>query len=166
MNGDVALRFAAVVGLGLLAQLTVFVDVRVAGVAPEMLALIAVSAGLVVGPDRGSVAGFVVGLFWDVYLPTPLGVSAVVFAVAAFGVGRLSEELFQESRAQLAAILGAASGLSVIGYALLGSVVGGSGLVSVSLLGVAVVVAVLNGLLAPIVAPMVAWVFRGERSLW
>ena len=163
MVGSAPLRLFTVMMAGLLLQLTVFVDLRVVGVAPELLALFAVAAGLLAGPDRGPYVAFGAGLLWDVYLPTPLGVSAVVFAVTAYGVARFSEELFQESRLQVAAILGLASGLSVIGYALLGSVVGGSGLISFRMLGVAVVVSMVNGLLTPIIVPAVSWALEGKR---
>ena len=40
-----ALKIGVVFFLAILAQLSVFVDVRVAGVAPELLALVAVLAG-------------------------------------------------------------------------------------------------------------------------
>ena len=43
-------------------------------------------AAFFVGPERGPVIAFVAGLLWDVYLPTPLGVSAVIFAVVAYVV--------------------------------------------------------------------------------
>ena len=82
------MRLGVVFLLALLVQLTVFVDVRIAGVAPELLALVAVTAGFFVGPERGPVIGFAAGLLWDVYLPTPLGVSAITFAVVAFATDR------------------------------------------------------------------------------
>jgi len=160
----VPMRLAIVLVVGLTVQLTVFVDVRVAGVAPELLALVAVSAGFVAGSQRGPVVGFLSGLLWDVYLPTPLGVAAVVFASVAYGVAMFSEGLFRDSRAQMAAILGLASTVCVIGYALLGSIVGGSGLLSFGLLGIAVVVGLVNALLSPIAALMVAWALDGEAQ--
>ena len=81
------LKTTAVVLAALLLQLTVFVDVRIAGVAPELMVLVAVLAGISAGAARGSVIAFFVGLTWDLYLATPLGLSAASFALAAYAVG-------------------------------------------------------------------------------
>ena len=53
MNTPVRLGIVFVVALVI--QLTVFVDVRIFGVAPELLALVAVVAAFFVGPERGPV---------------------------------------------------------------------------------------------------------------
>ncbi len=160
MNTPVRLGIVFVVALVI--QLTVFVDVRIFGVAPELLALVAVVAAFFVGPERGPVIAFVAGLLWDVYLPTPLGVSAVIFAVVAFVVATLNEGLFHDTRAQLVGAVAVGSAASVIGYALLGAIVGEGGLISADLLVIALVVGALNAVLAPIAAPIMAWALAAE----
>lgn len=156
------MRLGVVFLLALLVQLTVFVDVRIAGVAPELLALLAVIAGFFVGPDRGPVIAFAAGLLWDVYLPTPLGVSAITFAVVAFAVGSLNEGLFHDTRSQLMLVAGVASASTVIGYALLGSILGESGLIGAHMLVVAFVVGLINAVVAPLAAPLMAWALAGD----
>ncbi len=150
-------RLALVFLLALIVQLTVFVDVRVAGVAPELLALVAILAAFFVGPERGPVIAFLAGLLWDVYLPTPLGVAAVSFALVAFAVGSFEEGLFDESRGQLLAIAGLASGGGVVTFALIGELVGQRGLLDVDMLKVALLVGFLNAALAPLAAPLLQW---------
>ncbi len=156
------MRLGLVFLLALIVQLTVFVDVRIAGVAPELLALVAVIAGFFVGPERGPVIAFAAGLLWDIYLPTPLGVSAITFAVVAFAVGSLNEGLFHDTRGQLVLVAGVASASTVLGYALLGSIVGESGLINPNLIVIAALVGVINAVLAPLVAPLMAWAFAGD----
>ena len=156
------MRLGVVFLLALLVQLTVFVDVRIAGVAPELLALLAVIAGFFVGPDRGPVIAFAAGLLWDVYLPTPLGVSAITFAVVAFAVGSLNEGLFHDTRSQLMLVAGVASASTVIGSALLGSILGESGLIGTHMLVVAFVVGLINAVVAPLAAPLMAWALAGD----
>ena len=156
------IRLSMVLVLALMVQLTVFVDVRIAGVAPELLALVAVIAGFFVGPERGPVIAFVAGLLWDIYLPTPLGVSAITFAAVAFAVGSLNEGLFHDTRAQLIGVVGLASTATVIGYALLGSIVGEPGLVGGDLVIIAVLVGVINAALSPLAAPLMAWALAAE----
>ena len=156
------MRLGVVFIVALVVQLTVFVDVRVAGVAPELLALVAITAGFFVGPERGPVIAFAAGLLWDIYLPTPLGISAITFAVVAFAVGSLNEGLFHDTRSQLVLVAGVASGSAVIGYALFGFVVGESGLIDVDLVPMALLVGLMNAVLSPVVAPLMAWAFAGE----
>ena len=71
------LKVGAVLLASIVVQLTVFVDVRVADVAPELLALVAVLAGFLAGPERGATIAFGAGLLWDIWLPTPLGLAAI-----------------------------------------------------------------------------------------
>ena len=158
------LRVAAVCVVAIVLQLTVFVDVRISGVAPELLALVAVLAGLFAGPDRGPTVGFAAGMLWDVYLPTPLGVAAIVFAMAAYVVAVLVAGLFHDSLVQLVAVAWAATTGAVIGYALLAEVVGARGLVDVRMLKVALVAGFMNAVLAPLAAPLVRWAVGAAHS--
>lgn len=158
------MRLGVVFLIALLIQLTVFVDVRIAGVAPELLALLAVIAGFFVGSDRGPVIAFAAGLLWDVYLPTPLGVSAITFAVVAFAVGSLNEGLFHDTRSQLMLVAGVASAATVVGYALLGSILGESGLIGTHMLVVAFIVGLINAAVAPLAAPLMAWALAGDMQ--
>ncbi len=153
-----ALRSAALILVALVVQVTVFADVRISGVAPELLVLLAVMLGYWAGPARGPTVAFFIGLLWDVYLPTPLGLSAIVFAMVAFAVGTGGAELFRDSKVQLAAIAAVGTFGAVTGYALLGEVMGQRGLVDLEMLRVALIAGLINALLAPSTRPLVAWV--------
>lgn len=159
-------RAGAVCVLAVVVQLAVFVDVRFFGVAPELLALVAVLAGAFGGPERGPIVAFGAGLLWDIYLPSPLGVAAIVYALVAFAIASLDAGLFHDSRVQLVVLAGVGTGATVIGYALLGTVVGETGLVGTRLLVVAGVAGLLNAVLAPLAAPLVRWaVAEPERRV-
>ncbi len=153
----IALRLGVLILLALVVQVTVFADVRVWGVAPELLVLLAVMFGYWFGPERGPTAAFVIGLLWDIYLPTPLGLSAIVFGIVAFAVGTGGAELFRDSKLQLAAIAGIGTFAAVAGYALLGEVMGQRGLVDLEMLRVALIAGVINALAAPLTRPLMAW---------
>ncbi|MDE0700470.1 MAG: rod shape-determining protein MreD [Acidimicrobiaceae bacterium] len=152
-----ALRLGVLILLTLVVQVTVFADVRIWGIAPELLVLFAVMLGYWAGPQSGPTAAFVIGLLWDVYLPTPLGLSAIVFAMVAFAVGTGGAELFRDSKVQLAAIAAVGTFGAVTGYALLGEVMGQRGLVDLEMLRVALIAGLINALLAPLTRPLVAW---------
>lgn len=158
----IALKLAALCAAALIVQLTLFVELRILGVVPELLALVAVLAGYSLGAERGPPAAFCAGLLWDVYLPTPLGVSAIVFALVAFSVAALSEGMFHDTRRQILAMAAAGSAACVIGYGLLAALLGHGGLVDAELLRVAGIVAVLNAVLAPLVMPLMGWALTAQ----
>ncbi|MCQ3813216.1 MAG: rod shape-determining protein MreD [Acidimicrobiia bacterium] len=154
------LRLALLILVALVVQVTVFVDLRFWGVAPELLVLLAVLVGYLAGPRTGPTIAFVIGLLWDVYLPSPLGLSAIVFALVAYVVAAGGAELFSDSKAQLVIIVALGTVGALAGYALLGEVMGQRGLVDMEMLRVAVVAALLNMVLTPLVRPLMVWAIR------
>ena len=153
----IGLRLIIVYLIALLLQLTFFSQVRVAGVAPELPALVAILAGLFAGPRRGSVIAFCAGLMWDIYLSTPLGLAAASFVVVAYTLGGITEDLFHDTRLQtlLLVFVGTAAMLTV--YALLGEVVGQRGLIDDRLLRVVLIASGWNALLSLAAAPAMRW---------
>ena len=151
------LRLAIVYLLALLLQLTFFAEVRVAGVAPELPALVAILAGLLAGPRRGSMIAFWAGLMWDVYLSTPLGLAAAAFAAVAYGLGAITEDLYHDTRIQTMAMVFAGTAATVTAYALLGEVFGQPGLVDERLLRVVLIASALNAVLSLAAAPAMRW---------
>ena len=156
------LRVFAVYMVALLLQLTIFVEVRVVGVAPELPALVAILAGLLGGAQRGSIIAFGAGLIWDVYLPTPLGLAAVSFALVAFGLGSLTEDLFHDTRTQTGLLVFAGTAAAVSAYAVLGEVVGQRGLLDDDLLTIVLVSSALNTVLSLAAAPAMRWAMWGR----
>ena len=151
------LRLVVVCLIALLLQLTFFSEVRVAGVAPELPALVAILAGLFAGPRHGSMIAFSVGLMWDVYLSTPLGLAAASFAVVAYALGGVTEDLFHDTRIQTVVLVFAGTAAMVTAYALLGEVVGQRGLVDDRLLRVVLVASAFNAVLSVVAAPAMRW---------
>lgn len=162
---SVPVRLGLVMVAALLVQLTVFVDVRFFGVAPELLSLVAVVGAFLVGSERGPVLAFIAGLIWDVYLPTPLGITAITFALVAYAVATLNEGLFQDSRSQLTMVVFLASGGAVLGYALLGGIMGSPELLRIDMFRIAVIVGIVNAVLTPLAAPVMAWALGGEGAV-
>ncbi|MGO9963113.1 MAG: rod shape-determining protein MreD [Acidimicrobiales bacterium] len=70
-----------------LVQVCVLNQIVIGGAHPDAFLLLAISAGLVAGPQRGAVMGFVLGLVADVFVPTPYGLSSLCYVLVAFAVG-------------------------------------------------------------------------------
>jgi rod shape-determining protein MreD len=74
-------------------------DLRVVGVAPDLMVLLAVLAGLSGGIEAGAWVGFWAGLLTDMFLTTtPLGLSALTYCLVGAGIGALRESVLPESR--------------------------------------------------------------------
>lgn len=145
-------------------QLTIFTKIRVVGVAPELMALIAAMAGLIAGSRKGSLIAFFVGLLWDVYLTTPLGLSAISFAISAYAVGSIEEGLVSNTRVQTVILVMAATAISLIQYAVWGGLVGHNDLLSSELPKIIVVASVINAILAVPATPLMQWILKQSES--
>ncbi|HVL28711.1 MAG TPA: rod shape-determining protein MreD [Acidimicrobiales bacterium] len=162
MITDLRFRLPVALLLCLLLHTTLLAEVRVAGVMPDIMLLVAVAAGLVAGPSYGAVAGFASGLLSDLLLPTPLGLSALVFTLIGYAVGLAKAGLLRESPAFPVAVAFVASSAGVGLFALAGSMIGATGLMNARLATVMLVVGIANGLLVLPVLRLVRWSLAGR----
>ena len=141
----VRLSFLLVVALTL--QLVVGSQIDLFGAQGDLMLLVAIAAGLANGPERGAMLGFATGIAYDLLLQTPFGLSALTYGIVAFLAGSLQDSVLRAAWWIPVLTATAASAVGVILYGVFGTVVG-EDLVGWSLLRVAAVVAVLNGILA------------------
>jgi rod shape-determining protein MreD len=157
------LRLFLVVVLVLVVQYTFALDVRIGGAHPDLMLLLPIAAGVVGGPEAGAGVGFVAGMATDLFLPTPFGLSALVYCIIGFAVGSVmavSTDTRRDGLWWLAPVVAlAASAAGVMLYAVLGAVLGQPQMVQVNLATVVSVVAVVNAVLSPVAARLVAWGF-------
>lgn len=148
------LILAVVVHTAVLAQL------RIDGVAPDLMLLVAIAGGVAAGPSGGAVVGFMAGLSIDLFLQTPLGLSALTFSLVGYAVGNVQAGVLRASWwIPLATVL-VASIAGEVGYAAVGSVIGQTQMMTPRLLVIAPLVGVFNMVLAPLVLPVVRWAAR------
>jgi rod shape-determining protein MreD len=140
----------------LLLETTVFWRMRIFGVMPDFMLLIAVAGGITAGPTRGAAIGFTSGMLIDLFLPSPLGLSALVFTLVGYAVGVANTGVLRSAWyiPVLTAGLGSAGG--VVLYALAGSVLG-ERMIDGHLATIALVVGVCNAVLAPVGVRFVDW---------
>jgi rod shape-determining protein MreD len=159
------IRFPLVLLLVLVVQKSVLEDIHVHDVRPDALLLLAVCAGLVGGSEVGAVVGFAAGLLADMFVLAPLGLSAMVFALVGFAVGALQAGLIRAAWwiPPVTALI--ACGMGVLLYGVLGAVVGQTQFVRPHLLMTAVLVAVMDAVLAIPLVRITGWAIgpRTER---
>ena len=140
-------------------------DVRVAGVQPNLMLLVAVSGGIVAGPSGGALLGFTVGLLTDLlFLETPLGISALVYCLVGYAVGTLQTGVLRTNwwLPFITALVACAAGETL--FALASAMLGERELVNGRLPLIAGVVGVLNAGLAIVVVPLIRRAFHGSSD--
>jgi rod shape-determining protein MreD len=148
VSGRAALRVVVLVGATLLLQTTVMLDIRIAGMAPDIMLLLPIAAGLVAGPTEGAVVGFVAGIAADLLLPAPFGLTALVGTLIGFAVGVATTNLPREIPGLSVLVALVASAIAVMLYAVLGAVLGESQFLHADLAVMVPVVSVANAILA------------------
>jgi len=153
--------------LFLVIELTLLDRLRVFGAGPDVMLLLAVVAGIVGGPRVGALFGFASGIVLDLFLETPMGLSALVFCLVGYAVGNIQGGVLRAAWWIPIVTTFVASVAGVLFYALVATVVGQPHLVTTHLLIVAAVVGVFNALVAPIALRLVRWSISdgtGERA--
>lgn len=150
-------KLSLLVAVALVLQHSLVADMRIGDVRPDLLLLIAVLAGMVGGPERGAVIGFVTGLLVDLFVPTPLGLSALTFTLVGFAAGGLQSGIIRSAWwiPPVTGFVGSVGGILL--NAVLGAVLGRSHFVRLDVAIIAVGVGVMNAVLAPLVAAALSW---------
>jgi rod shape-determining protein MreD len=156
MRSDPRLRLPIMLVGALLIQTTVLARMRLFGVMPDFMLLVAVAGGITAGPTRGATLGFASGMLIDLFLPTPLGLSALVFTLVGYGVGVANTGVLRSAWYIPVLTAGAASVAGVVLYALVGSVLG-ERMITGHLVTIAAVVGLSNAVLAPVGVRFVDW---------
>lgn len=162
------IRIAVLLLVAVLVQTTLGSDLRVAQVAPDLMALVVVLAGLTGGTEAGAWVGFFAGLLYDMFLTTtPVGLSALTYCLVGASVGALRASVLQERRAllPLAAFVGTAA--SVLVFVAAGDVLGQTQLLAAGrswLIRVMIVESLWNAVLAFPVGFLYARVARGSAG--
>ncbi|HEV2369685.1 MAG TPA: rod shape-determining protein MreD [Acidimicrobiales bacterium] len=154
------LRVAFLVFVAMAVQLTIASRLSLDGVHPDFMVLCAATAGVVAGPSRGATVGFVAGLLNDLFVPAPLGLSALSFCLVGYVVGSLHAAVLRGSWFVPAATTIAASAGGEVLYALIGAIVGQGQMISDRLGLIAGIVGGVNGLVGLVAIPAFTWAMR------
>lgn len=141
-------------------QTTLFNDMRPFGVMAQVMVLFAACAGVIYGAEIGAVAGLIIGLMYDCVLTTPLGLASLVLGATAFIAGAFPYFVRDSSWWNKAIAVAIASAIGEILFPVAQALVGLGGWVQWRVIGVALVVAFFNLLLAPIIMPVVRWTLK------
>jgi rod shape-determining protein MreD len=163
MRQDPRFRLPIMLLGALLLQTTLLAQFRIFSVMPDFMLLVAVAAGITAGATRGAALGFTSGMLIDLFLPTPLGLSALVFTLVGYWVGVANTGVLRSAWYIPVLTAGGASVAGVTLYALIGSVLG-ERMINGHLITIALVVGLSNAVLAPVAVKFVDWSLGSLKS--
>lgn len=158
-----------VLAVAVVIQTTLAADVRVLGVAPDLILVTVICAGLVAGSETGCVYGFFAGLAADAFLTaTPFGLSALTYCLVGCGVGVLRNNVLRDSGLLTPIVAFVASAVGVGAFVAFGDLVAQSGPSAAGsswIVRVALVEGVWAAALSVVVHPIIARAARGLVSV-
>ena len=160
---DVSWRSSPSIVTALLLQSTVFSQIKLLGVRPELLYVVTISMAILEGPNEGAVVGFAGGMAQDFLLDQPKGITALTLTLLGYTVG-LARQYIVSPSPLLPTILVAVGTFG--GRDLLRDrvVPAGSARRTVALpVRVALLSALYSAVLTPLVYPLLRRIFEGSR---
>ena len=155
------------VGMVLVAlQQTLFLDLRPAGVTVQIVLALAAATGAAAGPQRGALAGFALGLMYDLRAGTPLGSSSLTMGLGGWAAG-YSLSITVDPQWWLAALftgLGAAVGETAVPF--VRTFIGEEHAFSDRWYRVVVIVTAAAMLASPLFVPLGRWCVKVKRTDW
>jgi rod shape-determining protein MreD len=146
-------------------QTELFPNLRAGGVIPDIVLVTVIAVALETGPETGAVYGFGAGLFIDMFLRPPAGLSALAYTLVGYLVGSVRARLIRTSRVQWPLIGGLGSLLGGAIFVVAGVLVGQQHLWAVRSVRIIAVRALYDATLAIVVFPVVRRMLRGASSM-
>ncbi len=105
-----ARRVGVMLVVTVVVQVALFPHLRLVGRVPDLGLVVAVAVAFDHGPEAGAVVGFLAGLGFDLFLETPLGLTALAYALTAYSVGVLQGGVLRTPK-WFTPVIGGASGI-------------------------------------------------------
>jgi rod shape-determining protein MreD len=159
-----AAKVALVALVLLMVQSTVVQSIHVGGLHPDLLWLLPITAALLAGPEVGALVGFWTGLAFDLVLPTPFGLSALVGSLLGYAVGSTTAAVDKRAAwlKPVAALIGAV-GADML-FAVIGAILGQQQMVQIDFFSLFVIVAISSVIMVFPVSRLMRWALLEEGN--
>ena len=155
------------VGLIVLAlQRTIFADLRPAGVSLQVMLALAAAAGAAGGPQKGALAGFVLGVMYDLAVGTPLGSSSIAMGLGGYVAGYVTSITVDPQWWLAALFTGLGAAVGELTVPVVRTFIGEEHVFDPRLGIVVAVVAAGAMVLSPLLVPVGRWCLRIKRPEW
>ena len=149
-----AVTLALIILTAILLQSTLFGEIRLIGARPELLYLVTILIAMREGPSEGAIAGFAGGMALDFLLNQPKGITALTLTILGYVVGQLRQYIVSTSPWLPSILVVIGTFFGVVFFGILSFLLGQLDVSVAYLLKTAFLSAIYNGLLTPIVYPI------------
>jgi rod shape-determining protein MreD len=154
---------AAVVITALLLQSTVFAELRLVGVRPELLYMVTILIAFLEGPNEGAVVGFTAGLAQDFMLNQPKGITALTLTLLGYTIGMIRQFIVSPSPLLPTFLVAIGTATGVAFYEVVSFLLGNFRSPFSFAAKVVLLTAAYNAVLTPIVFPILRRLAEGSR---
>ena len=158
-----SLAIAAILITAILLQSTIFSQLRLLGVRPELLYLVTIVIALNEGPNEGAMVGFIAGLSEDLLLNQPKGITALTLTLLGYTVGLARQYIVSPSPLLPTILVAVGTFCGVIFYEIVSFLLGQIDDPLLYLLRVAFLSALYSAVLTPLVYPILRRIFERSR---
>ena len=160
-----ALRYTVVLATVTVLQRFLFQQFRIDDIVIDAFLALSVAVGMVAGPRRGAVVGFVAGLLLDLTVTTPFGLGALSYLVAGAVAGALEGLVVHSSRTLVLGVAFVSALVGLLFFVLVGAIIGTAGLIDGHLPLVLLLVPASTAILIVPVRGVVRWAEAPSGSL-
>ena len=157
------LALTAVIVTALLLQSTVFGQVKLLGVRPELIYAVTILMAILEGPSQGAIVGFAGGMAQDFLQDLPKGITALTLTLLGYTVGLARQYIVSPSPLLPTILVAVGTFAGVIFYEIVSFLLGQLHHPLVFDLRVALITALYNAILTPLVYPILRRIFEGSR---
>ena len=157
------LSLTAVIVTSLLLQSTVFAQVKLLGVRPELMYIVTILMAIIEGPSEGAIVGFAGGMAQDFLLDQPKGITALTLTLLGYAIGLARQYIVSPSPLLPMILVAVGTFAGVIFYEVVSFLLGQLNDPLLFSLRVAFLAAVYNAVLTPLVYPVLRRIFEGSR---
>jgi rod shape-determining protein MreD len=147
-------------------QTTIFADLRPAGVSLQIMLALSAAAGAAGGPQKGALAGFVLGLMYDLAVGTPLGSSSIAMGLGGFVAGYVQSITIDPQWWLAALFTGLGAAVGEMAVPVIRAFIGEEHVFDPRFGIVVAVVAAGAMVLSPLLVPIGRWCLRIKRPEW
>jgi rod shape-determining protein MreD len=157
------LAIGAIIVTAVLLQSTVFSQLRLLGVRPELLYLVTILIALQEGPSEGAIVGFTCGLAQDMLLDQPKGITALTLTLLGYAVGMARQYIVSPSPLVPTIVVAIGTAVGVGFYEIVTFLLGQFDAGVTYAVRVALLTALYNAVLTPILSPLLRRIIEGSR---
>jgi len=152
-----------VVVTALLLQSTLFWNLKLLGVRPELMFLITIVIAILEGPNQGAITGFAAGLAQDFMLNQPKGITALTLTLVGYAAGLARQYVVSPSPLLPTILVGVGTAAGISFNQVVAFLLGQLEETFSYAIRVTLLTALYNAILTPIVYPLLRRVIEGSR---